>query len=62
MAYGVKLAELGVDMKFIKEVMGHSSVSVTEKYYAKFRPEAAINEVRKALEFKPKDERDTKKN
>jgi hypothetical protein len=32
--FGAQLAQNGIEMKTIKELMGHSSVTVTEKYYA----------------------------
>jgi integrase len=32
--FGAQLAQNGIDMKTIKELMGHSSVTITEKYYA----------------------------
>ena len=43
-------------MHFIQSVLGHGSVAVTERYYAKFRPDAAASAVRQALEAarKPK--------
>ncbi len=37
-------------MHFIQSVLGHSSVSVTEKYYAKFSPDTAAEFVRRTLE------------
>jgi integrase len=39
-------------MHFIQSVLGHSSVAVTERYYAKFRPDCAAREVLKVLEEK----------
>jgi Phage integrase family len=32
--FGAQLAQNGIDMKTIKELIGHSSVTITEKYYA----------------------------
>ncbi|HEY2932103.1 MAG TPA: site-specific integrase [Acidobacteriota bacterium] len=49
LAYAIRLAEMGCDMKYIKEVMGHASVVTTEKYYAKYAPKGATNEVGKLL-------------
>jgi hypothetical protein len=37
-------------MHFIQSVLGHSSVAVTEKCYAKFSPGAAAEFIRCALE------------
>lgn len=44
-AFGIEASEMGVPMHFIQSVLGHSSVAVTEKYYAKFRPDAAAKAV-----------------
>jgi integrase len=41
-AFGIKAADKGVPMHFIQSVLGHSSVAVTEKYYANFSPAAAV--------------------
>ena len=49
-AYGIRLAEEGVPMHFISEVMGHHSVDFTRKQYARFSPESASRAVLKALE------------
>ncbi len=49
-AFGIEASDLRVPMHFIQSVLGHSSVAVTEKYYAKFHPAAAAGEVRRALE------------
>src|SRR5262245_7150321 len=55
-AFGTEASERGVPMHFIQSVLGHSSVAVTERYYAKFSPDAAAAAVRAALEAgrKPK--------
>jgi integrase len=37
-------------MHFIQSVLGHSSVAVTERYYAKFAPDAAAEALRKMVE------------
>lgn len=39
--YGIRLAESGCPMHVIQSTMGHTSVNITEKYYAKFSPEWA---------------------
>ena len=49
-AYGIKLAERGVPMHFISEVMGHHSVDFTRKQYARFSPESASRAVLRGLE------------
>jgi integrase len=49
-AYGIKLAESGVAMHFISEVMGHHSIDYTRKQYARFSPESASRAVLSALE------------
>ena len=49
-AYGIRLAESGVAMHFISEVMGHHSVDFTRKQYAQFSPESASRAVLSALE------------
>ena len=49
-AFGIEASEKGVPMHFIQSVLGHSSVAVTERYYAKFSPAAAAGEVRRRLE------------
>lgn len=48
-AFAIRLAESGCDMHFIQQVLGHASLSTTEKYYAKFSPESAVNQVREHL-------------
>ncbi len=49
-AFGIEASEIGVPMHFIQSVFGHSSVAVTEKYYAKFRPESAAKMVLATME------------
>lgn len=39
--YGSQLATAGVPLQVIAQLMGHSNVSVTEKYYAHLHPSAA---------------------
>ncbi|HEY2930886.1 MAG TPA: site-specific integrase [Acidobacteriota bacterium] len=48
-AYGIKLAEAGTPMHAIQKVLGHASVTTTERYYAKYAPESASEEVRRRL-------------
>jgi integrase len=49
-AYGIRLAEMGVPMHFISEVMGHHSVDFTRRQYARFSPESASRAVLRVLE------------
>ena len=49
-AFGIEASEDGVPMHFIQSVFGHGSVAVTERYYAKFRPNGAASAVRQAIE------------
>ncbi len=49
-AFGIEASEMGVPMHFIQSVLGHSSVAVTEKYYAKFRPDSAAKAVLATVE------------
>jgi integrase len=37
-------------MHFIQSALGHSSVSVTERYYAKFAPDTAAKALRELVE------------
>ena len=37
-------------MHFIQSALGHSSVAVTERYYAKFAPNTAAKALREAVE------------
>ena len=54
-AFGIEASEMGVPMHFIQSVLGHSSVAVTEKYYAKFSPDAAAKAVLSMVESGRKD-------
>lgn len=49
-AYAIKLAEAGVPLHFVAEVLGHSSVDFCRKQYAKFSPESASKAVLAVLE------------
>jgi integrase len=49
-AYGIRLAEAGCPMSYIKEVMGHASVATTEKYYAHYSPQSAVKHVLAVLQ------------
>jgi integrase len=49
-AFAIKLAERGCPMHYIQEVLGHHSVTLTEKYYAKFSPASASRAVLRILQ------------
>lgn len=48
--YAIRLAEKGVPMHYIQYMLGHSSVTTTEKYYARFSPRSAQQAVLAILE------------
>ena len=54
--YGITLAENGAEMHAIQAMLGHSSVTTTEKYYAHFSPEFAAGRVLQVLEGRKKQE------
>jgi len=60
-AYAIKLAEAGVPMHFISEVLGHYSIDFTRKQYARFSPESASRAVLIALEGGKSEEKSGKK-
>ena len=49
-AFAIEAAEQGAPMHFIQSGLGHGSVSVTEKYYAKFRPDSAAKQLLRVIE------------
>lgn len=49
-AFGIEAAEIGVPMHFIQSALGHGSVAVTERYYAKFAPNTAAKALRETVE------------
>jgi site-specific recombinase XerD len=49
-AFGREAARYGTPMHWIQSALGHQSVKTTEKYYAKFRPEAAAAGLLQCLE------------
>jgi integrase len=49
-AFGIEASEKGVPMHFIQSALGHSSVAVTERYYAKFVPDTAAKALREIVE------------
>lgn len=48
--YAIRLAESGVDMHDIKQMLGHSSVMTTERHYAQFSPKRSASRVLKVLQ------------
>ncbi len=49
-AFGIEASELGAPMHYIQSALGHSSVSVTEKYYAKYDPHSAAKQLLRVIE------------
>ncbi len=49
-AFATEAAEQGAPMHFIQSGLGHGSVSVTEKYYAKFDPKSAAKQLLRVIE------------
>jgi integrase len=54
--YGIALSENGAEMHVIQAMLGHSSVTTTEKYYAHFSPEFAAHRALQVLEGRKKQE------
>jgi integrase len=49
-AFAIEVAEYGADLHFLQSVLGHSSVAVTEKHYAKFSPKSAAQVTLRLIE------------
>jgi integrase len=49
-AFATEASEAGAPMHFIQSALNHGSVSVTEKYYAKFAPESAAKQLLRVIE------------
>jgi len=49
-AFAIEVSELGGDLHFLQSVLGHSSVAVTEKHYAKFSPRSAAQVTLRLIE------------
>ncbi len=49
-AFGIEASELGAPMHFIQSGLGHGSVAVTEKYYAKYAPDSAAKQLLRVIE------------
>jgi len=47
--YAINLAEDGADMHDIQQVLGHASVSTTEKHYAQFSPKHSARKILRVL-------------
>jgi integrase len=48
--YAIKLAEDAAEMHDIQQVLGHSSVATTERYYAQFSPGHSAKKILRVLE------------
>jgi len=48
--YAINLAENGADMHDIQQVLGHSSVTTTERHYAQFSPRHSARKILRVLE------------
>ena len=48
--YAIQLAESGANMHDIQQVLGHASVTTTEKHYAQFSPENSSKRILTVLE------------
>ena len=49
-AFGIEASELGAPMHYIQSALGHGSVAVTERYYAKYDPRSAARQLLKVIE------------
>ena len=49
-ALAIEVSEYGGEMHFLQSVLGHSSVAVTEKHYAKFSPGSAARATLRLIE------------
>ena len=45
--FGARLAQKGVDMAVIRDLLGHHSVTLTEKYYAHLAPSSLVSAVQR---------------
>ena len=48
--YAIHFAESGADMHDIQQVLGHSSVAMTERHHARFSPKHSAKKILKILE------------
>lgn len=48
--YAINLAENGADMHDIQQMLGHASVTTTEKHYAHFSPQHSAKKILLVLE------------
>jgi integrase len=49
-AFAMEAADRGAPMHFIQSALGHGSVAVTERYYAKYDPNAAAKQLLRVIE------------
>ena len=59
-AFGIVASELGAPMHYIQSALGHGSVAVAEKYYAKYDPKSAARQLLRLIEGGKKSEMGTK--
>ena len=57
--YAIRLAENSADMHDIQQVLGHSTVAITEKHYAHFSPRHSARKILKVLEGGKADQKKT---
>lgn len=55
--YGITLSEGGAEMHVIQAMLGHSSVTTTQEYYAHFSPSYAANRALAVLEGRKRDDK-----
>ncbi len=49
-AFGIAASENGAPMHYIQSALGHGSVAVTEKYYAKYDRNSAAKQLLRLIE------------
>ena len=49
-AFGIEASDLGAPMHYFQSALGHGSVAVTERYYAKYDPRSAARQLLKVIE------------
>ena len=49
-SFGIEASELGAPMHYIQSALGHGSVAVTERYYAKYDPNSAAKQLLRVME------------
>jgi integrase len=49
-AFGIEASEMGAPMHYIQSALGHGSVAVTERYYAKHDPRSGAKQPLRVIE------------